>query len=271
MVDSRRSFVFALSALVFFGGFFAMAAYRQGWFSPVDSFYVSLSSAEGLTVGTPVLISGLRAGHLQKINLSPDEGIQIELRVLRRYAKFLREDAKVSIYRPYLVGEKIINLNPGHSAVPLVAGTQLRGEQSLELVDFLRGDRVSPYLLSLQKLLDQLQSLSSPKDQNLVELYRQAFTSLKSLEKVAGELKSIRSELVTNPKMQQLLADLAASSGDLKAILKQGNGVIPQLNKTMGETVFTLQALQRSFLLRGGVEKLEKEQKIRAPANVDSN
>lgn len=264
----HKGFYFLVVAVGLFGLLFAAAAYRQSWFAPTDRYRVELSSADGLKTGTAVMMTGLRAGKITQIELLPGDRVRVEFQILRRYSQLLKRDAQLLVFRPYLVGEKVLSLKSGTASEVLAPGSQLAGEEAMELVDFLRGDRISPYLKSLTDLLEQVQRVTSPKDQGVLKLYGQAFDSLKAIEKIAGELKIIRSELATNAHLQKVITDLSQSSGQMKQLMEGGVTMLPQINKTLGETVFTLQAMQRSFILRGGVERLrEEDKKIRAPSS----
>ena len=57
---------------------------------------------------------------------------------------------------------------------------------------------------------------------------------------MASELKVIRSELTTDGNLQKLVKDLSQSSGNLKVLVDNSASMMPQLNKTLGETLFTL-------------------------------
>jgi hypothetical protein len=51
---------------------------------------------------------------------------------------------------------------------------------------------------------------------------------------------------------QKTLPHITQISGDVVKL-------VPEVTKALNETVFTLQALQRSFILSGGVSSLKKE------------
>ncbi len=290
MLDKKKVYVFILSGLGIFIAFVFLAGTRQGWFSRSVSYRVKYDSGDGVFVGTPVSISGLKAGSVRKVDLTEDNKIEVVIKIQQRFSDFVREDSKAILGRPFIIGERAISITPGSRQKDLLKENEfIAGEESLELTDLLSGGRLSPYFQTFSKLLDQIRLViegdGSAENKNLIQVYQQAYKTLKSLEDVGYEVTKIRKDFIFANETQKLLKDLSASSDELATVLVESQKtlphitqisgdvvkLVPEVTKALNETVFTLQALQRSFILSGGVSSLKKEmaekEKSKKPAS----
>ena len=290
MIPKKTVFLFVAFAVGVFCVLVFSSSWQQGWFAKHEEYSIEFPSGDGLNEGTAVSMSGLKAGRVVSVDLGDHNKVMVRIRIQKKYAERLRADSKAIVGRPFIIGEKAISLVPGSSDQARVKpGTLLIGEESLEITDLLSGGRLSPYMQTLSKLMDQLRIViegdGSQNSANLVEVYKQAYKSLKSIDSLAREVTTIRRDFVVSPEMHQLVKGVATSTGDLQQVLAQMNTampavtslsgdvakMMPQLTKTLNETVFTLQALQKSFILRGAVADLKEErarEDQRRPASV---
>jgi len=289
MMNRRSVYIFVFGGLILFGALIVMSAVRQGWFLPSVRYSAVFESGEGILVGTPVSIAGLRAGSVKKVELNQQNKVVVEVAIQSKFADKIREDSKAVVGRPFIIGEKAISITPGNpESSLLLEGSVITGEESLEITDMLSGGRLSPYFNTFTKLMEQIQIViegdGSAGAVTLLDVYKQANRSLLSIEHMAKDFRLMRTEFIATDETRKILRDLAASSGQLEGVLVQTQKalpaltqlseqivtVVPQLTKTMEETVFTLQAMQHSFVLSGGVKKLREEQekeKKRSPAS----
>lgn len=294
MIDFKKLWVFIGSGAGVLVAIIAIAGFKQGWFSPSISYRARFANGDGVFVGTPVSISGLKAGSVRKVDLASDNQVEVEIRVQSKFADFIREDSKATLGRPFIIGERAISISPGSKEKPVISpGSLIVGEESLELTDLLSGGRLSPYFQTFSKLLDQIRLViegdGSPDNKNLLDVYRQAFKTLKALEEVLTEIRMIRKDFIFGKDTQKLIGELANSSDELSSLLVEGQKAVPniqqlstdvvkmmpQITKTLEETTVTLQALQRSFLLRGAAKEVrdemaeKNEKKVREPSQAD--
>ena len=286
-MNKKMVFGFIFFGVGFFGLLVVGAALRQGWFMSHERFVVKYKNGEGVYVGTPVSIAGLKAGQVSRVELDEQNRVAVEIRVQSRYAKKLRQDARASLGRPFIIGERLISITPGTPGLAeLKPGSEIQGEEVLELTDLLSGGRMAPYFDTFTKLLDQLKVViegdGTAEAVPLTELYKQAYKTLKSVDSVGREMTVIRTGLITNPDTQKILRDVARGSQSLPGLFAGAEQTLPSLQKVtvdlakmmpemqkaLSEMSFTLQAMQRSFILSGGVDKLKKEQeKARLPSS----
>jgi phospholipid/cholesterol/gamma-HCH transport system substrate-binding protein len=289
-MNNRKSvYIFIVAGSIIFGLLIMFSAMRQGWFSPTQTYYITFNNGDGVFVGTAVSISGLKAGSVTQVELNQDNKVVVKVRVQSKFAQHIRGDSKATLGRPFIIGERAIAITPGSQTSPRLAqDSTIPGEESLELTDLLSGGRLSPYFKTFTSLLDQLRVViegdGGPNAVNLVTLYKQAYLSLKAVELAGHDLGAMKREVFVTPETKKIIKEMANSSDRFEALLSQTNqalpaitkltaqvvDIMPQLSKTLQETTFTMQAMQRSFILSGGVKKLKKEQaeaQERAPAS----
>jgi|GEM_PF-1090304 len=282
-------------AFITFGlGFFALvvggAGFRQGWFAAHEKFFVRFDSGEGIFVGTPVSIAGLKAGQVSKVELDETNRVTVEIRVQSKFAERLHEDSKAQLGRPFIIGERMISVIPGSVTKPLLKpGAEMHGEQLMEITDMLSGGKLAPYFDTFTKLLDQLKIVidgdGTPNAVALPELYKQAYKTLRAIEVAGKDLSVIKTDFVLSPDTRKIVRDLAKGSGSFEGVLVGAEKTLPEfgrlsgelttmmprLSDALGEMTFTLQAMQRSFVLSGGVARLKEEQdKVGPPATEAS-
>jgi phospholipid/cholesterol/gamma-HCH transport system substrate-binding protein len=278
MIDKKKVFAFIFSGMGIFIVFVIIAGQQQGWFARSYYYRIQYDTGDGVFVGTPVSISGLKAGSVRKVELTDDNKIEVQIKIQEKFSDFIRQDSKAVLGRPFIIGERAIAITPGsRNTEKLHENEMILGEESLELTDLLSGGRLSPYFQTFSKLLDQIRLViegdGKGENKNLIQVYQQAYKTLKALEDVGYEVTKIRKDFIFSPDTQKIVKDLAESSDELAQVLietqktlphiTQISGdvvkLVPEITKTLHETVFTLQALQRSFILSGGVSSLKKE------------
>lgn len=291
MIPKKQVFLFVAAGIGIFMLLVFTSSWRQGWFAAQEQYTIEFESGEGVNAGTSVSMSGLKAGRVTSVDLAEGNHVVVKISIQRKFAQRLRHGSKAVLGRPFIIGEKAISLIPGASDEALIPpGSKIAGEESLEITDMLSGGRLSPYMNTLSKLLDQLRIVIEGDGQtgNLVDLYKQVHKSLKSVDMVAKELTTIRRDFVVTPEMQRMVSDLSKSTAEIGLLVKNMNTampslthlsgdvakMMPEISQTLSETTFTLQALQKSFLLRGAVADLKEErakyEKERKPASVPS-
>jgi len=290
MKNYKTVILFTLVAVIAFGVIVWGAAFRQGWFAPTVRYSVSFPNGQGIRTGTPVSISGLQGGEIAKLELNSDGAVVAIIEVQEKFSQHFTLGTKVFLGRPFIIGERSVMVTPGEKGSALIQpGTLIVGEESLELTDLLSGGRMSPYFNTFSKLLSQLQLViegdGSSKTVSLVDLYRQANTTLIALEGLSKDVKVLRKDVFASKETLAMIKSLSQSTENLRIILEQGTQtmpavtqmskdvaqIMPKLKKTLDETAFTLQAMQRSFILRGASNDLreEIEEKKRKPATED--
>lgn len=115
----RASLSFALSGALLLVGVLALYGRQYGWFERSLRIRLVVPNSQGLRIGTPVQLSGLRIGVLDRLSLLADGRVQLELRVPDRYRAWLSPRSTATIGRDGPLGDPLVEL----SAAPMPAAT----------------------------------------------------------------------------------------------------------------------------------------------------
>ena len=135
---------------------------------------------------------------------------------------------------------------------------------------------MAEYFTTFHLLMTQIKMLveaAGGEDGNLIAMYQQMFTALKSVESLSHDVRILRKDVFATDDTKLLLSNLSKSSLKLQTLVNEMNRLMPNVNdmsgdmkevlpdlaRVMKEGVVTLQAMQRSYFLRSQVEDLKEE------------
>lgn len=312
----RVAGLFVLTAIV---GTMAMAlgvAIKRGWFEPKIAYRTSLPSADGIHMGTLVQVAGLRAGQVDKIELKSSDEVIITFEISRKYAHLVKDDSEVRVMRPFVIGEKVLELTVGsNSAVVAPEGQLLVAGESVDLLDLMSGKKLAPYIATLGQMMDNLKFvaeafLDPKRSRSIVQIFDDLAPLVRNTSSITKEVAGILKEVNKKDQLTQTINNLASITNELNKVIPQLTQTAPQLGHDLGristnlavlteemnkvlpvftemapefprvsrravealdETVITLKAMQKSFLLRGSVKDVKDEEaKQRLPASSEA-
>ncbi len=310
----RVAGLFVLTAVVGSLASMVVVAVSKGWFEPKVKFATSLKNAEGIREGTIVQMAGLRAGAVTQVELRENNEIFVKLEIAQKFHDRVREDSVIRALRPFVIGEKVLDVTVGSDAsVKLAAGANIRSEATMDVMDLVSGKSLGPYLETIGKMTENLKHVAeaitdpersralvrmvdelSPLVKNANALTKEAVVIVRDVNKdkriarLASNLDAMTTEITK--LMPAMMKDSPELAQDMKKIAKNVAVLTDELQKTLpllqelgpevpraskramealDETVVTLKALQKSFLLRGNVKDVRQEEaeRERAPAS----
>lgn len=102
----------------------ALTAYligqKKDMFSNTFRLRAIFNNVNGLQVGNNVRFSGINVGSVMAVTIQNDSSIEVVMRIKESVRKFIRKDAIASIGTDGLMGNMLINLNPGSITSPVV-------------------------------------------------------------------------------------------------------------------------------------------------------
>jgi phospholipid/cholesterol/gamma-HCH transport system substrate-binding protein len=101
-----------LGAALFIAGIYFIGQQRR-LFSDVFSINAMFKDVSGLQIGNNVRFSGINIGSVENIEIISDTSVRVEMKIEKDVQKFIRRDAKGIIGSEGLMGNKVININPG--------------------------------------------------------------------------------------------------------------------------------------------------------------
>jgi phospholipid/cholesterol/gamma-HCH transport system substrate-binding protein len=244
-----------------------VTAVKKGWFQTKIEFRTQVPSADGLRPGTPVTISGIRAGEVTDVELISAEEIIVHFVLFDKFHKQIREDSEVQIVRPFIIGDKALEVTVGSQGLPIMAaGSTIKAQQSFDMMDLVSGKKLGPILGTLQGLMDNMSRLAKafadPKrTEAFVKMFDRMDPLFMNLGKMSVEVTKLTSEINeflpqlrqesphVGREISQLVEHLNALTGALEPAVKEVGPDLPQASRraleALDEAVITLKAIQK--------------------------
>ncbi|MFN8370571.1 MAG: MlaD family protein [Bacteriovoracaceae bacterium] len=271
--------------------FFIYLGIENMWFDNSKEYKTKLSEADGLRSGTLVTLSGLRVGEVVKLKVDDDNKIIATFKVKSSLAHKIKEGTVVHVVRSFVIGDKRLDISPGpkeNASIP--EGGIVPGIESFEIADLLSGKKVGEIMGKLDSLINAVNALSmvgaKVKPEELVALYQLILPTVKKLNQVlvnadgvlieVAKEKNAISPMLRNSSSilagtDKIIKPIAANEKLIKdmvgnlALLTEEVAKDPQLAKKMltalNETIVTLKAIQRTWMLSSHVKAVEEESK----------
>ena len=238
-----RTGLFIAMAFVLIAAVIAATLLRQGRLAPTTNLYILTDSAQGLSRGMSVQLSGFKIGTVEDIELEPDARVKTRLVVKTEYMRHITQEAEARLAKEGLIGASFIEIVPGASiGKPLQNDGVLKFERAGDFAQLAEGlaDKLHPILDDVKKITD---AASDPQGDLRVTLanVRQATASLGELQ-----LQLTRLAQTANRRAEAL-------SGDVGRVIKHADEAVAQANRavaTLGSTLSTLDREIPQTLLR---------------------
>jgi phospholipid/cholesterol/gamma-HCH transport system substrate-binding protein len=267
-----------------------VAAVKKGWFQPKIQFTTQVKSADGLRPGTPVTISGIRAGEVTDVELLAADDIVVHFEMLDKFHKQIREDSVVQVVRPFIIGDKALEVTVGSPELPVAqSGRRLPALVAFDMMDLVNGKKLGPLLGTLEGLMQNMstlaQAFADPKrTQAFVKMFDRMDPTLANLGKMSTEVTKLAAEInaflpqiraespAIGKEVGQLVSTLQRLTSVLEPAVKEVGPDLPRASRraleALDEAVVTLKAIQKSFILSGKVQdvKVEESERERKPA-----
>ena len=304
----RVAGIFVLSAVA--GGITLSIAVgiKRGWFENRVSYQTTIENADGIREGCAVQIAGLRAGEVTDVELQAHGVIHVKFEVSEKFREHLREDSVLRVMRPFLIGEKVLDITLGSDERRMLNKNGIvKSEPAMDLMDLMSGRTLGPQLALLGKMSENLRFVAesfadpnrsrafislfdelTPLAHNMNGMSKEAMGLLKTVNHDKELVRTIHNLTMLTDQMNKMLPifekDSPQLAHDLAKIARNTAILTDELQKTMpaianlapeiphasqralealDETVVTLKALQKSFLLRGNVKDVRDEEAAR--------
>jgi phospholipid/cholesterol/gamma-HCH transport system substrate-binding protein len=257
VASMRRRAVIALSiALVLVVVLFAAIFFGHGAFSTSATVYFIAESANGLTPGTAVKLSGFRIGSVADLRLEPDLKVRVTLKIPLEDFLLLRRDAKAELKKEDVMQSASIELKAGKHPQPLMSddpkiafdGGRSFGQTAQELTD-----RLAPILDDIKALTAML----SDRDRGLGPILQESRSTSHDLAVTAAEVRALMSETrarlaTVGSQAQSTLGETSAAltrldrmAGKAEQSLAKLDDALPGLLLKLSGTMETVQAVAK--------------------------
>lgn len=170
------------------------------------AFQVKFDEVGGLVVGDPIFINGVECGRVNSISLQP-RGVVVEMAV--RDGVRVPRDSRISLNSIGLMGERFVAIRQGVSDAVVAPGDTLSGD----------------YLMGMSEVMGSAGSI------------------LDEVHETARSLREISESLNQDGKLQAGVADLAATSKNLRAMTERNGKRIDRAAARFEHTAAMLDSL----------------------------
>lgn len=130
--------VFVIAGIVLLVFALYMIGRNQNFFGANYLIKTRFRNVSGLMPGNNVRFSGIQCGTVKSIEIVDDTTIEVALLVSSKTCRYIRKNALVNIGNEGLMGNKVINIEPGKTTAPLIAdGDMLQPVQGKNINDML--------------------------------------------------------------------------------------------------------------------------------------
>jgi len=253
MDDSKHEFQVGLMVIVAIAAIVIMI-FRFGdigqALKPGMPVNIVLPSAAGVIPQTPVQLRGIAVGRVQTIEmLANGQGVLVAVRIDPGYS--FPNDSTAIVNRS-LLGDVVIDIEPGSSEIPTQAENQLAGNSSANPTTVIASveQRLTATLTSFERTGDEWGRLAKNLNQMLessgpdgVSTLEQTSLALKQFTRTMGtaeETLTAASSLLNDPQYQQQLSSTMAALPELLNETRTTVQSIKSVVKQMDVTVSTI-------------------------------
>ena len=235
----RIAGLFVVVAVLGVFGLALSAAVRQGWFEQKVHFTARFNSADGIHDGTEVQISGLHAGAVDDVELDKDNNIIVDFYVFGKFKDRLHEDSSVQLIRPFIIGERVLDISSGTTTLPVLAErSSVKTMETMDLMTFVSGRNLDAYMRKMGGMVENMQALAEAltdkkRTQSLVRALDRVDPLLKNLNVMSMEVVKLSNQATQDNGVQKLLANLTTTTEELNHILPELNKQNPNLAKDL--------------------------------------
>jgi phospholipid/cholesterol/gamma-HCH transport system substrate-binding protein len=159
----RVGILVIVSLVIFAIGVFFISG-QEGLFTRHYTLRAYISSAGGLREGADVRLTGIYVGSVAKIRVSPyadkERGVQLDLKIARRYEDEIRADSVASVNTVGLLGDSYVDITRGTPAQERLAdGGVLKTEEKAEIAAVMQN--ANQVITNLNVLSTRLENITA--------------------------------------------------------------------------------------------------------------
>lgn len=206
-------------------------------------YYVEYAKVDGLSIGTTVLVSGIKIGSVQKLELMPSDSVRVTINL--NVPDGLPEGSSAIITSVDLLGSKAIEIERGNSSEMIPYGGFIHGiyDEGMfaELAD--TGSEISTNItestVRVNSLLSEIEAMFKEGGRADIE------GTLGNLQRTTGQVDELISE--TRSDIAKSLESLESMLSNLEELTSEERGEIQRTIKNLEVTSVELQEMSVSL------------------------
>jgi phospholipid/cholesterol/gamma-HCH transport system substrate-binding protein len=214
-------------------------AIKQGWFESKIFYSTIFENADGIHQGTLVQMAGLKAGAVDAVELQTDNKIRVHFYLLGRFKERVHEDSVTQLIRPFVIGERVLDVGVGSEKSPLMAANSaIPSVGTVDFISLLNGKTWNNYLGRVGELLDNMKFLINSfadkgRIEGLVKTIDRVDPLIKNMNTMSVEVIKLSKQASSNNGVEKLVSNLAITTAEINKILPELNRQNPALAKDM--------------------------------------
>ncbi len=185
-LEKKIGFFIAAAIVGFLAVVFFIGA-DQGLFTPKYRLMFTVPKGTGFSRGMPVKLSGFRIGRINSISLNETAKVDIEIRIDKKYQKWIKRDSVARLVKEGFVGDSIIDVSVGTERSDVLKdGAVIAFEKTKGLEEVANdvADRFMPVLVEVKDIISYVNNPDGDIKQ-----------SIKSVRELTAELNSTREKI----------------------------------------------------------------------------
>jgi len=248
--------VAGLFVIVAIMGSFAIAisvAVQKGWFAHKVQFSTVFENADGVHSGTGVQIAGLHAGSVEEVELKGENKIKVTFTVLQKFAEHIRQDSKAQLVRPFIIGERVLEITVGKDETPMLAeNSLLPSYEALDLMTILSNKKLINNMESMTEMVDNLKVLlhafsDQDRAKSIVRIFDKLEPLINNLNDMGLGLAALSQQATKHDNMAIVLENTKLLTNEINAVLPIAKKNAPELGRNMTIIVNNLAQLTQDF------------------------
>lgn len=196
----------------------------------------SLSKAYGLEPGAPVVVSGIRIGRVEQIDLNERGTVDVVMQLIMRYQNMVREDSELSVTKSgIVVGQTQIEVVLGTDNSPvLTEGAFIHAVEPKDIADLV--NEIQPVLAAVKQTLLRVEGITQ-------DLQGSVKAGGRALEQVSVATQELPALVASVQRTVASVEQTTASLPDMTASVKRTLGIVDRMTADVQQTTRQLPAV----------------------------
>lgn len=257
----RRTGVFLAVAGLIVAAVAAAALIKHDVFTQTVQVYFFADSAQGISKGMAVQLSGFRIGTVGEVALEPSAKVKTRLVINSSYTNLIPQDSEARLAKAGLIGASFIEIVPGSRQARPVANNGVlkfdRAGDFSEMAEELTA-KIAPILDDVKKLTASINEPEGDIRQTIVNV-RQATAMIAELSQRVNQLAA-GTEKKIDPilaRVDRTIEQTAVTIGKAGAAIDTLNGTLATLDRKLPDVLLRLdQSLKNVEAVTGDARRL---------------
>ena len=208
----------------------------------------SLSKAYGLEPGAPVVVSGIRIGRVEQIDLNERGTVDVVMQLIMRYQNMVRENSELSVTKSgIVVGQTQIEVASGTENSPVLTdGAVIHAVEPKDIADLL--NEIQPVLAAVKQTLLRVEGITQ-------DLQGSMKAGGRALEQVSVATQELPALVASVKRTVASVEETTASLPDMTASVKRTLGIVDRMTADVQQATRRLPA---SSIRRGRYSKVSR-------------